>query len=82
MTCTNHCCGFVALSGMIGIGGLTVSHGLGSCAFDPIEFPEEDLYKDGYGRQTRLSATRLRGPTTAIRYPEAESTGVCKRVKK
>lgn len=82
MTCTNHCCGFLALSGMVGLGALTVSHGLGSCPFNPIEFPTEDLYKTGTGLTVRGKATKREGPTVAVRYPERRSSGVCTRRRK
>lgn len=70
MTCTNYCCGFIALSGMIGLGSLTVSHGLGSCEFNPIVFPAEDPYKGGKGLETIIRAHTLDGPRMELRFPE------------
>lgn len=71
MTCTNHCCGFVALSGMIGIGALTVSHGLGSCEFNPIIFPEDPYVglQEGKGLETYIRAWAAGGPKGAVRFP-------------
>ena len=74
MTCTNNCCGFIALSGMIGIGELTVSHGLGSCEFNPIVFPEDPYIglQEGKGLETYLRAWAAEGPKAAIRFPEID----------
>jgi hypothetical protein len=72
MTCTNHCCGFIALTGMIGIGALTVSHGLGSCQYDPIIQPEEVLFQEGTGLDTVLRARIFDGPKTVLRYPDLQ----------
>ena len=77
MSCTNYCCGFLALSGTFGLGALTVSHGLGSCQYDPLIFPEEDLFKGGYGRQTRISARAPDPPKTIIRYPGKKPKSKC-----
>lgn len=79
MSCTDPCCGFVALTGMVGLGSLTVSHGLGGCQYDPIPLPVDPLsgLQEGRGLETILRPQVLDGPKTLLRFPELELEGIC-----
>jgi hypothetical protein len=79
MSCTDPCCGFVSLTGMVGLGSLTVSHGLGGCQYDPIPLPVDPLagFQEGLGRETILLPQVLYGPKTILRFPELELEGIC-----
>ncbi len=79
MSCTDPCCGFVSLTGMVGLGSLTVSHGLGGCQYDPIPLPVDPLagLQEGLGLETVLRPQVLDGPKTLLRFPELELSGDC-----
>lgn len=68
MSCVSRGCGFISL-GFLGLGGLIVSRGLGSCTDEVIEFEQPNTgLQEGYGRATRIVPTPRDAPKAAIRF--------------